>query len=165
MIAETVAILGAANSAFNAIKAGVQQGKELHEMVGSLTKFFDANEAINEARIRNQETSATVKFIARKSVEEEAMELALRKREMDIKYKALRELFIYSGNGETFREFERQRRVIRQRRYEAARAAAKRQSDMIDLVIIVVGIAIATGGLVLMASFVNAANAAQNFYL
>jgi len=165
MIAETVAILGAANSAFNAIKAGVQQGKELHEMVGSLTKFFDANEAINEARIRNQETSATVKFIARKSVEEEAMELALRKREMDIKYKALRELFIYSGNGETFREFERQRRVIRQRRYEAARAAAKRQSDMIDLVIIIVGIAIATGGLVLMASFVNAANAAQNFYL
>ena len=162
---EVAAALSVANAAFNAIKAGVDRGKELHEMAGALSKFFDANETINEARIRNQETSATVKFIARKSVEEEAMELALRKREMDIKYKALRELFIYSGNGETFREFERQRRVIRQRRYEAARAAAKRQSDMIDLVIIIVGIAIATGGLVLMASFVNAANAAQNFYL
>jgi len=162
---EVAAALSVANAAFNAIKAGVDRGKELHEMAGALSKFFDANETINEARIKNQETSATVKFIARKSVEEEAMELALRKREMDMKYKALRELFIYSGNGETFREFERQRRVIRQRRYEAARAAAKRQSDMIDLVIIVVGIAIATGGLVLMASFVNAANAAQNFYL
>ena len=162
---EVAAALSVANAAFNAIKAGVDRGKELHEMAGALSKFFDANETINEARIKNEETSATVKFIAGKSVEEEAMELALRKREMDMKYKALRELFIYSGNGETFREFERQRRVIRQRRYEAARAAAKRQSDMIDLVIIVVGIAIATGGLVLMASFVNAANAAQNFYL
>jgi hypothetical protein len=162
---EVAAALSVANAAFNAIKAGVDRGKELHEMAGTLSKFFDANETINEARIKNQETSATVKFIAGKSVEEEAMELALRKREMDMKYKALRELFIYSGNGETFREFERQRRVIRQRRYEAARAAAKRQSDMIDLIIIVVGIAIATGGLVLMASFVNAANAAQNFYL
>jgi hypothetical protein len=162
---EVAAALSVANAAFNAIKAGVDRGKELHEMAGTLSKFFDANETINEARIKNQETSATVKFIAGKSVEEEAMELALRKREMDMKYKALRELFIYSGNGETFRDFERQRRVIRQRRYEAARAAAKRQSDMIDLVIIVVGIAIATGGLVLMASFVSAANAAQNFYL
>lgn len=162
---EVAAALSVANAAFNAIKAGVDRGKELHEMAGALSKFFDANETINEARIRNQETSATVKFIARKSVEEEAMELALRKREMDMKYKALRELFIYSGNGETFRDFERQRRVIRQRRYEAARAAAKRQSDMIDLIIIVVGIGIASVALVLMASFVNGANAAQNFYL
>jgi len=162
---EVAAALSVANAAFNAIKAGVDRGKELHEMAGTLSKFFDANETINEASIRNQETSATVKFIARKSVEEEAMELALRKREMDMKYKALRELFIYSGNGETFRDFERQRRVIRQRRYEAARAAAKRKSDMIDLVIIVVGIGIASVALVLMASFVNAANAAQNFYL
>lgn len=162
---EVAAALSVANAAFNAIKAGVDRGKELHEMAGTLSKFFDANETINEARIRNQETSATVKFIARKSVEEEAMELALRKREMDMKYKALRELFIYSGNGETFRDFERQRRVIRQRRYEAARAAAKRKSDMIDLIIIVVGIGIASVALVLMASFVNGANAAQNFYL
>lgn len=162
---EVAAALSVANAAFNAIKAGVDRGKELHEMAGTLSKFFDANETINEARIKNQETSATVKFIARKSVEEEAMELALRKREMDMKYKALRELFIYSGNGETFRDFERQRRVIRQRRYEAARAAAKRKSDMIDLIIIVVGIGIASVALVLMASFVNGANAAQNFYL
>ena len=103
---EVAAALSVANAAFNAIKAGVDRGKELHEMAGALSKFFDANETINEARIKNQETSATVKFLAGKSVEEEAMELALRKREMDMKYKALRELFIYSGNGETFKDFE-----------------------------------------------------------
>jgi len=165
MIAETVAILGAANSAFNAIKAGVQQGKEMHEMVGSLTKFFDCQETLHEARIKNQETSTTVKFLAGKSVEEEAMELALQKREMDAKYKALRELFIYSGNGDTLKEFQRQRRIIKQRRFELARAAAKRKSDMIDFVIILIGIGIATGALVLMATFANAASANQRFYL
>ena len=162
---EVAAALSVANAAFNAIKAGVDRGKELHEMAGALSKFFDANETINEARIKNQETSATVKFLAGKSVEEEAMELALRKREMDMKYKALRELFIYSGNGETFKDFERQRRIIRQRRYEAARTVAKRRSDMIDFVIILVGIGIATGVLVFMATFVNAASADQRFYL
>jgi len=162
---EVAAALSVANAAFNALKAGVERGKELHEMTSSLTKFFDANEQIHEARIKNQETSATVKFLAGKSVEEEAMELALRKREMDMKYKALRELFIYSGNGETFREFERQRRIIKQQRYEAARAAAKRKSDTIDFVIVVVGIGIAVGAILILASLASAANAANNFYL
>ena len=137
--------MSVANAAFNAIKAGVDRGKELQEMAGTLSKFFDANEQIHEARIKNQESSNTKQLFLKKSVDEEAMELALHARDMQLKYKRIRELFIYSGEGETFREFERQRRIIRQRRYEAARAIAKRNSDMIDLGVIVVGFAIATG--------------------
>jgi hypothetical protein len=142
---EVAAALSVANAAFNAIKAGVDRGKELQEMAGTLSKFFDANEQIHEARIKNQEASNTKQLFLKKSVDEEAMELALHARDMQLKYKRIRELFIYSGEGETFREFERQRRIIRQRRYEAARAIAKRNSDMIDLGVIVVGFAIATG--------------------
>ena len=142
---EVAAALSVANAAFNAIKAGVDRGKELHEMAGTLSKFFDANEQIHEARIKNQESSNTKQLFAKKSIEEEAMELALHARDMQLKYKRIRELFIYSGEGDTFREFERQRRIIRQRRYEAARALAKRNSDMIDLGVIVVGFAIAIG--------------------
>ena len=142
---EVAAALSVANAAFNAIKAGVDRGKELQEMAGTLSKFFDANEQIHEARIKNQESSNTKQLFLKKSVDEEAMELALHARDMQLKYKRIRELFIYSGEGETFREFERQRRIIGQRRYEAARAIAKRNSDMIDLGVIVVGFAIATG--------------------
>ncbi|NBR39565.1 MAG: hypothetical protein EBT93_09150, partial [Alphaproteobacteria bacterium] len=142
---EVAAALSVANAAFNAIKAGVDRGKELQEMAGTLSKFFDANEQIHEARIKNQESSNTKQLFLKKSVDEEAMELALHARDMQLKYKRIRELFIYSGEGETFREFERQRRIIRQRRYEAARALAKRNSDMIDLGVIVVGFAIAIG--------------------
>jgi len=147
---EVVAALSAANAAFSALKAGVDKGKELHEMAGTLSKFFEANEQISEASIENKEVSTTAKLVAGKSIEQQALEISLAKKRAATLEKELREYLIYTGQGDFYRDMLKQRRILKQRKLEAARAAAKRKSDMTDIAVAVVGMCIVVGALTLM---------------
>jgi len=147
---EVVAALSAANAAFSALKAGVDKGKELHDMAGTLSQFFEANEQISEASIENQEASTTAKLVAGKSIEQQALEISLAKKRAATLEKELREYLIYTGQGDFYRDMLKQRRILKQRKLEAARAAAKRKSDMTDIAVAVVGMCIVVGALTLM---------------
>lgn len=137
-----MAAVGVANSAFKALKAGIEKGQELQDMAGVLSKFFEANEQISEANIENQEASNTAKLVAGKSIDQQAMEIALAKRRAASLEKELREFLIYSGQGDFYRDLQRQRRTIKQQRLAAARVAAKRKSDLIDLGVIIGAVAL-----------------------
>jgi len=162
---EVVAALSAANSAFNALKAGIQKGQEIQDMAGTLSKFFEANDQISEANIENEETSTTAKLIVGKSIDEQALEIALAKRKAAQMEKDLRELLIYTGEGDTYREMLKQRRRLRQKRLEQARAAAKRKSDIIDIVVAIVGLSVVVGACIFMISLMAEVSAKPNFYL
>jgi len=162
---EVVAALSAANAAFNALKSGVEKGKELQDMAGTLASFFEANEQISEASIEAQEVSNTAKMVAGKSIEYQAMEVALAKQRAARLEKELREYLIYTGQGDFYRDMLKQRRIIKQRRLEAVRAAAKRKSDMIDIVVGIVAVGVVVVTLIGMVYFIAKVNAASDYYL
>jgi len=152
---EVVAALSAANAAFNALKAGVDKGKELHDMAGTLSQFFEANEQISEANIESQEISNTAKLLAGKSIEQQALEITLAKKRAATLEKELREYLIYTGQGDFYRDMLKQRRILRQRKLEAARVAARRKSDATDIVVATIVVSIAVAALVAMIAIVQ----------
>lgn len=162
---EIVTAVTAAKSAYNLIKRGVAAKQELTDMSSAILSFFDATERFNEEHIKSQEKSNTAKFFANQSIEQEAMANALHKREIQKMEKDLRELFLMTGEMDTYREFQKQRREIKRRRYEIARAAAKRKSDFIDLVSICIGVGLIVIVLIGMTVMIKNASAAQAFYL
>ena len=51
---EVMAAVSLANSAFKALKTGLEKGKELQDMGETLGKFWDANESITQAVNENE---------------------------------------------------------------------------------------------------------------
>lgn len=151
---EVAAAISLANSAFTALKTGIQRGKELKEMGDSLAKFWDANDQIAQAKIEHESKPYVTKVFGAESVEAEAMQITMAKHKAAQMEKELREFLIYTGEGDFYRDMLRERRKIKQRRLEQIRAAAQRKKDLIDITIVVVVAVVVIGTLVAAVSAV-----------
>lgn len=133
---EVMAAVSLANSAFNALKTGIEKGKELKDMGQTLGAFWDANEAILEAGIKNESSSYAKKLLNSKSIESQALEITIAKTKAREMENELREYLIYSGQGEFYREMLRERRNIKNERFRQARAKAMAKKDATDLALL-----------------------------
>ena len=145
---EVVAAVSIANSAFTALKAGIARGQELRDMASSLSKFWDANDKIIEAKIENETASVFTKAIKGQSIEAQAMEITIAKHKAAQMEKELREFLIYSGQGEFYRDMLRERSRIRNERLRLARLRAQQKKDIIDIGLLLGAVFI--GGIALM---------------
>jgi hypothetical protein len=59
--------------------------------------------------------------------------------------KQLRELFVYSGQGDVYKSMMRTRQKERQRRLQAARALAERKKLVLDIILISCFVAVGLG--------------------
>jgi hypothetical protein len=141
---EILTAVSLAGKAFNALKRGVQAHKDLSEMTGYFAAFYDNKDAITEASIELENTNFLSKKLKNKSIETQALELAIAKKKTAEYEIALREIMQWSGNGETYTEMMRLRRVLRQQKMDRARAKARRKKDLIDmsLAIIILSVSI-----------------------
>tara|TARA_R110002167_G_scaffold239955_4_gene445129 strand:+ start:454 stop:927 length:474 start_codon:yes stop_codon:yes gene_type:complete len=130
---EILTAVSLAGKAFNALKRGVQAHKDLSEMTGYFSAFYDNKDKITEASIELENTSFLSKQLSKKSIETQALELAIAKQKTAEYELALREIMVWSGQAETYQEMMRLRRVLRQQRLDRARAKAKRKKDLVDL--------------------------------
>jgi hypothetical protein len=130
---EILTAVSLAGKAFNALKRGVEAHKDLSEMTGYLSAFYDNKDAITEASIELENTTFLKKKLKNKSIETQALELAIAKKKTAEYELALREIMQWSGNGETYTEMMRLRRVLRQQKMDRARAKARRKKDLIDM--------------------------------
>jgi len=135
-VIEVMAAVSVANSAFNALKTGIAKGKELQDMGQTLGAFWDANESILEAGIKNESTSYAKKLLNSKSVESQALEITIAKTKAREMENELREYLIYSGQGEFYREMLRERKNIKNERLREARARAMVKKDATDLALV-----------------------------
>ena len=131
-----MAAVSVANSAFNALKTGIAKGKELQDMGQTLGAFWDANESILEAGIKNESTSYAKKLLNSKSVESQALEITIAKTKAREMENELREYLIYSGQGKFYREMLRERKNIKNERLREARARAMVKKDATDLALV-----------------------------
>ncbi|HUS88732.1 MAG TPA: hypothetical protein VMW91_05070 [Desulfosporosinus sp.] len=134
---EVMAAVSLANSAFNALKSGLEKGKELQDMGETLGTFWDAHERITQASIENETATYAKKLLNGKSIESQALEITIAKTKAREMENELREFLIYSGQGEFYREMLRERRNIKNERLRAAMAKAVAKKDAMDLALIV----------------------------
>ena len=135
MIEVTVAI-AAASKAITVIKKGLALGRDTQELSSQFAQFFDAKDKIDKAKADSEHTPLGKKVFDSKSVEAHALEVALAEHKARELEKQLRELFVYSGQGDVYKSMMRARQKERQRRFQAARRQAEQKKFMLDMVLI-----------------------------
>lgn len=136
MAAEIIAAVSAANQAFNFIKKAVHKGKELQDLTNAIGAFWDAREEVSVLEQKATNPSKMQKIFGGKSVEAQALEVTLQKQRAENLERELKDLFLWTGNGNLWTDMIRERTRIRNARIAAAKQAAQSKAAMIDLAII-----------------------------
>lgn len=134
---EVAAALQLAGSAFNMIKGAIEKGQEAQDMYNVFAKFFDAKEELAEANIAAQNPSMVGQLFGGSSVEAQALQVTAARYKIKQMEKELYEFLLYTGQQQFYEDMMKERRVIRQRRLEAAQAAARKRANIIDGIAIV----------------------------
>ena len=71
---EILTAVSLAGKAFNALKRGVEMQRDLSEMTGYFSQFYDSKDKITEASIELENTSFLKKKLKNKSIETQALE-------------------------------------------------------------------------------------------
>ena len=150
---EIGAALSLAGSAFNMIKKVVESGREAEDLYNYFARFFDAKEQISEEAIKGGTHSRVKKLFAGNSVEAEALQVTAARRKIVQMEQELKEFLIYSGQSDFYDEMMKERRVIRQRRIQAAKEAADRKAAFEDGIAILAALVVSAfiiGGTVVL---------------
>jgi len=134
---EIATAMSLATTAFRGVKKMVEAGKEAEDMYGYFMKFFEATESVSEADVMNQNAPKMSKLFAAKSVEAQALEIAMARSRMEKMEKELKDLMLWTGNDALYFDMMRQRRNIRNARLAAARRKAQNKQLLIDGSIII----------------------------
>ena len=135
MIEVSLAI-AAASQAVSTIKKGLRAGRDAQDLATQFASFFDAKDKIDGAKAQSEHAPLGSKVFAKQSVESYALEVALAEHKTKEMEKQLRELFVYSGQGDVYKSMMRTRQKERTRRLQAARALAERKKLIFDIVLI-----------------------------
>ena len=135
MIEVSLAI-AAASQAVSTIKKGLRAGRDAQDLATQFASFFDAKDKIDGAKAQSEHAPLGSKVFAKQSVESYALEVALAEHKTKEMEKQLRELFVYSGQGDVYKSMMRTRQKERTRRLQAARALAERKKFIFDIVLI-----------------------------
>ena len=140
---EIAAAISLASSAFNALKKGMETGREIEDMVDYFGKWFEAKDALSEQNINAQNQPTFKKLFSGNSVEAQALQVTHAKHKIKQMEKELYEYLLYTGQQEFYNDMMAERRAIRQARIEEAQRRAEMKRFWFDL--IVGGGAIAVG--------------------
>jgi hypothetical protein len=127
----------AAQQSVGYIKKAIALGKDVNGLYGQFARFFENSDTIHQANIKvqNSKTILTDGQIRSMSIQIAMQSKALRDAEKDLK-----ELLIYSGNGDVWDQMMAERvRLYKERaklQADIKNAKIKAQSDMIDRALI-----------------------------
>lgn len=129
---DPVSAFALATAAYNAVKQGIEVGRELHEVSGALGKFFKASSDIKEAAEQKSKPSIFKKLLDKGSVEQEALDNLVRRRAI-IKQEYELMLMIKMQYGEfAYQEMMEERRKISVDRVKAERLQKEHRKNVIE---------------------------------
>ena len=152
---EIAAAISLANSAFNALKKGMETGREIEDMVGYFGKWFEAKDALSEQNINVNNQSAFKKMFSGNSVEAQALQVTHAKHKIKQMEKELYEYLLYSGQQEFYNDMMAERRAIRQARIDAAIKRSERRRFWIDTSAVVIALIAVTSIVLGMISLIG----------
>jgi len=132
---EIAAAISLATSTFNALKKGMEAGREIEDMMDYYGKWFEAKEALSENAINNKNQPLVKKLFSGSSVEAQALQITQAKYKIKQMEKELYEYLLYTGQQEFYNDMMRERRAIREQRMLEARRRAERKAFWTDLII------------------------------
>ena len=151
---EIAAAISLASSAFNALKKGMEAGREIEDMMGYYGKWFEAKEALSENAINSKNQPLVKKLFSGSSVEAQALEITQAKYKIKQMEKELYEYLLYTGQQDFYNDMMRERRTIREARMREAQKKAERKAMWIDIIIGGGAVVVGIGIIVWLVSFV-----------
>lgn len=129
---DPVSAFALATAAYNAVKQGIEVGREMHEVSGALGKFFKASSDIKEAAEQKSKPSIFKKLLDKGSIEQEALDNIVRRRTI-IKQEYELMLMIKLQYGEyAYQEMIEERRKISVERIKAQRLQEEHRKNVIE---------------------------------
>lgn len=132
---EIAAAISLASSAFNALKKGMETGREIEDMVDYFGKWFEAKDALSEQNINANNQPMFKKMFSGNSVEAQALQVTHAKHKIKQMEKELYEYLLYSGQQEFYNDMMAERRIIRQARIDQAVKKSERKRFWFDLLV------------------------------
>jgi len=132
---EIAAAISMASSAFNALKKGMETGREIEDMVDYFGKWFEAKDALSEQNINVNNQPAFKKLFSGNSVEAQALQVTHAKHKIKQMEKELYEYLLYTGQQEFYNDMMAERRAIRQARIDEAIRRSDRKRFWFDLIV------------------------------
>ena len=151
---EIAAAISLASSAFNALKKGMEAGREIEDMMDYYGKRFEAKEALSENAIQGSNQPLVKKLFSGSSVEAQALQITQAKHKIKQMEKELYEYLLYTGQQEFYNDMMRERRTIREARMREAQRRAERKAMWIDIIIGGGAVAVGIGIIVWLVTFV-----------
>ena len=133
---EVVAALGAASSAFNAIKKGFEVGRDIESMAGDLGRWMSAVSDIKKAEEYNRKPPLFKKLFASGSVEEEAMTIFMAKKKAEDMRDQLKQIITFSRGVGAWEELLKTEADIRKKRQKAIYDQEERRRKILEWVAI-----------------------------
>ena len=154
---EIAAAISLASSAFNALKKGMETGREIEDMVDYFGKWFEAKDALSEQNINANNQPMLKKMFSGNSVEAQALQVTHAKHKIKQMEKELYEYLLYTGQQEFYNDMMAERRAIRQARIDEAIRRSDRKRFWVDVTAVVLGLATVTGVIVGVISLISSA--------
>jgi hypothetical protein len=109
---DPVSAFALATSAYNAIKRGIEMGREIEDMGGQLGTWFGAAADVKAAEEEAKDPPLFKKLLYKGSVEQEAMQNLMRRKKIEQQERELRELIVYRYGVDAYKEMLRDRAKI-----------------------------------------------------
>ena len=154
---EIAAAVSLASTAFNALKKGMETGREIEDMVDYFGKWFEAKDALSEQNINANNQPMLKKMFSGSSVEAQALQVTHAKHKIKQMEKELYEYLLYTGQQEFYNDMMAERRAIRQARIDEAVRRSERKRFWIDVSAVVLGLGTATGIIIGVISIIASA--------
>jgi hypothetical protein len=113
---DPVSAFAIATGAYNAIKRGIEMGREIEDMGGQLGTWFGAVADVKAAEEEAKNPPLFKKLLYKGSVEQEAMQNLMRRKKIEQQEKELRELIVYRYGVDAYKDMIRDRMKIKDTR-------------------------------------------------
>lgn len=137
---DPVSAMAIAGTAFQAIKKGIQVGKDVESMYGDIGRWMGAISDVNQAEKNAKNPPFYKKVFNGSSIEEEAMNaFAAKKKAEEMEYE-LKQYIMFTHGASAWDELIRMQGKIRKERQEMVYAREKQREKIINILIVTLGV-------------------------
>ena len=137
---DPVSAMASAGTAFQAIKKGIQVGKDVESMYGDIGRWMGAISDVNQAEKNAKNPPFYKKVFNGSSIEEEAMNaFAAKKKAEEMEYE-LKQYIMFTHGASAWDELIRMQGKIRKERQEMVYAREKQREKIINILIVTLGV-------------------------
>lgn len=128
---DPVSALAIATSAYNAIKKGIEMGREIEDMGGQLGTWFGAVADVKNAEEEAKDPPLFKKLLSSGSVEQQALQALMARKKIEQQERELRELIVYRWGTDAYVEMIRDRARIKDTRTKALENQRRKRRKLI----------------------------------